>query len=296
MWQAVLGMDGATLATVAVKAFVYLASLTSAGSALALASLSTLDGDTRRMVRRLGLAGAILAGIASAALIPLGAAYLAGGSWAGATDSMLTGMVLESPAGDSLAVHLAGLAVIAGFFIAGKAPRFVAIAGAGIVCASFAFRGHVLTEPRVLLGALVTAHLLGLAFWIGAFAPLHRMAGHADAMRAGTAAAVFGRRALWIVLALAMAGGVLLVLLTGNPLDALASPYGRLLAVKLTLFALLLGLGAFNKLRFTPALLAGDTGAAVRLRQSIRLEVVAVLAILVTTAILTTIASPDMDG
>ena len=296
MWQAVLGMDGATLATVAVKAFVYLASLTSAGSALALASLSTLDGDTRRMVRRLGLAGAILAGMASAALIPLGAAYLAGGSWAGATDSMLTGMVLESPAGDSLAVHLAGLAVIAGFFIAGKAPRFVAIAGAGIVCASFAFRGHVLTEPRVLLGALVTAHLLGLAFWIGAFAPLHRMAGHADAMRAGTAAAVFGRRALWIVLALAMAGGVLLVLLTGNPLDALASPYGRLLAVKLTLFALLLGLGAFNKLRFTPALLAGDTGAAVRLRQSIRLEVVAVLAILVTTAILTTIASPDMDG
>ena len=187
VWQSVLAMDGTTLATVAVKAFAYLASLTSAGSALVLASLSALDGDTRRMVRRLGLAGAILAGTASAALIPLGAAYLAGGSWAGATDPTLTGMVLESPAGDSLAVHLAGLAVIAGFFIAGKAPRFVAIAGAGIVCVSFAFRGHVLTEPRVLLGALVTAHLLGLAFWIGAFAPLHRMAGHADPMRAGAA-------------------------------------------------------------------------------------------------------------
>ena len=277
MWQSVLAMDGTTLATVAVKAFAYLASLTSAGSALVLASLSALDGDTRRMVRRLGLAGAILAGTASAALIPLGAAYLAGGSWAGATDPTLTGMVLESPAGDSLAVHLAGLAVIAGFFIAEKAPRFVAIAGAGIVCASFAFRGHVLTEPRVLLGALVTAHLLGLAFWIGAFAPLHRMAGHADPMRAGAAAAVFGRQALWVVL-------------------ALATLYGRLLAVKLTLFALLLGLAAFNKLRFTPALLAGDTGAAVRLRRSISLEFAAVLAILATTATLTTIASPDMKG
>ena len=79
VWQSVPAMDGATLATVAVKAFAYLASLTAAGSALALASLSALDGDTRRMVRRLGLAGAILAGVASAALIPLGAAYLGGG-------------------------------------------------------------------------------------------------------------------------------------------------------------------------------------------------------------------------
>ena len=296
MWQSVLAMDGTTFATVAAKAFAYLASLSSAGSALALACLSALDSETRRMVRRLGLASAVLAGVASAALIPLGAAYLAGGSWAGATDPTLTGMVMESPAGDSLAVLLAGLAVIAGFFIAGKAPRFIAIAGAAIVCASFAFRGHVLAEPRVLLGALVTAHLLGLAFWIGAFAPLHRMAGHTGPMRAGAATAEFGRRALWVVLALAMAGGVLLVLLTGNPLDALVTSYGRLLAVKLTLFALLLGLAAFNKLRFTPALLAGDTGAAVRLRRSIGFEFTAVLAILVTTATLTTIASPDMEG
>lgn len=296
MWQSVLAMDGATLATVAVKAFAYLASLMSAGSALALASLSTLDGDTRRMVRRLGLAGAVLAGVASAALVPLGAAYLAGGTWAGATDPTLTGMVLEGPSGNSLAVHLAGLALVAGFFIAAKAPRFVAFAGAAIVCASFAFRGHALSEPRVLLAALVTAHLLGLAFWIGALAPLHRMAGRADPVRAGAAADEFGRRALWVVLSLAIAGGVLLVLLTGNPLAALASPYGRLFAVKLALFALLLGLAAVNKLRLTPALLAGDAGAAARLRRSIGLEFAAVSAILVTTAVLTTIASPDMQA
>ena len=296
MWQSVLGMDGATLATVAVKAVAYLATLTSAGSALVLASLSAPDDDTRRMVRRLGLAGAVLAGAASVALIPLGAAYLAGGSWSGAMDATLTGMVLEGPAGTSLAVHLAGLAVISGFFIAATAPRFVAFAGAAVVCASFAFRGHVLTEPRVLLAVLVTAHLLGLAFWIGALAPLHRMAGRADPVCAGAAADEFGRRARWVVLALAMAGGVVLVLLAGNPLDALASPYGRLFTVKLALFALLLGLAAVNRLRLTPALLAGDAGAAARLRRSIGLEFAAVSAILVTTATLTTIASPDMDG
>ena len=248
------------------------------------------------MVGRLGLGCAFTAGLASAALIAVGAIYLAGGSWAGAADPVLTGMVAASPVGESLGVRIAGLAVVAVLFISGRAPRIAAVAGAGIVCASFAFRGHVLAEPRVILGALVTAHLLGLAFWIGAFAPLHRLAGHADPIRAGTAAAEFGRRALWVVPALAVAGATLLVLLTGNPLDAVETTYGRLLGVKLAVFLLLLGLAAFNRLRLTPALLAGDAGAGVRLRRSIGVEFAAVLIILATTAILTTIASPDMEG
>ena len=296
MWEPVLAMDGATLATVAVKALAYLASLGAAGSALALAGLATLDGDTRRMVRRLGLAGAFTAGLASATLIPMDAVYLAGGSWAGATDPVLTGMVMESPVGESLVALCAGLVVVAVFFLFRAVPRWVAVAGAGIVCASFALRGHVLAEPRVILAALVTAHLLGLAFWIGGFAPLHRLAGLASPVRAGTAAAEFGRRALWVVPALAVAGAGLLVLLAGNPLDALAHPYGRLLAVKLAVFLLLLSLAAFNKLRLTPALLGGDARAGARLRRSIRLELAAVIVILTTTAVLTTIVSPDMEG
>ena len=296
MWQSVFDMDAATLTAVAVKALAYLASLSAAGSALVLAWLSAFDEDIRRMVRRLGLAGALVASLASAALLPLGAVYLAGGIWAGATDPTLVGMVAAGPAGESLVVRVAGLVVIGALFVSGRVPRSVAVAGATIVCASFAFRGHVLAEPRVILGALLTAHLLGLAFWIGAFAPLHRLAAHADSIRVGGAAAEFGRRALWMVVVLAAAGAGMLVLLTGNPLDALATEYGRLLAVKLALFLLLLGLAAFNKLRLTPALLAGDAGAGIRLRRSIRLEFAAVSAILVTTAILTTIASPDMEG
>ena len=296
MWQPVLAMDGATLATVAVKALAYLASLAAAGSALALASLKKLDRDTRTMAGRLGLACVFTAGLASAALIPAGAVYLAGGSWAGAVDPVLTGMVAESPVGESIVVRIAGLTVVAVLFVSGRVPGLAAVAGAGVVCASFALRGHVLAEPRLILGALVTAHLMGLAFWIGAFAPLHRLAGHADPIRAGAAAAEFGRRALWVVPALAVAGVALLVLLTGNPLDAVETTYGRLLVVKLAVFALLLGLAAFNRLRLTPALLAGDAGAGARLRRSIGLEFAAVLVILVVTATLTTIASPDMEG
>ena len=168
VWQSVFDMDAATLTAIAVKALAYFASLSAAGSALVVTWLSSFDDDIRRMVRRLGLAGALVAGLASAALLPLGAVYLAGGIWAGATDPTLVGMVAAGPAGESLAVRVAGLVVIGAFFVSGRVPRSVAVAGAAIVCASFAFRGHVLAEPRVILGALLTAHLLGLAFWIGA--------------------------------------------------------------------------------------------------------------------------------
>ena len=95
--------------------------------------------------------------------------------------------------------------------------------------------------------------------------------------------------------ALAVAGVALFVLLTGDPLAALGTPYGWILAVKLLLFTLLLGLAALNKYRLTPALQMGTLRAGGHLRRSIRLEAAAVLAILATTATLTTVAAPDME-
>ena len=169
--------------------------------------------------------------------------------------------------------------------------RVAAGLGAALVCASFALRGHTLEEPRLVLGALVTFHLLGLAFWVGVFAPLHRQAGR-DTKAAGALAAEFSAWAIRIVPALFAAGVALFVILTADPLAALGTPYGQLLAVKLLLFTPLLGLAAYNKLRLTPALMAGAAGAGARLRRSIRLEALAVLAILATTATLTTVAAP----
>ncbi|MEL6425322.1 MAG: hypothetical protein AAFQ33_07700, partial [Pseudomonadota bacterium] len=47
------------------------------------------------------------------------------------------------------------------------------------------------------------------------------------------------------------------------------------------------------KLRLTPALLAGDISAPDRLRRSIRAEAALVVAVLLTTATLTTVTSPQ---
>lgn len=288
------GIDAVTAVEILVKTGASAASLVAAGSTLCLLALSRLDDPTRRSVQRVATAAAIVAGVASALGVPVRASFLMGGTLTGAFEPGIIAMVAGSPLGTSLWVRLAGLALVCTALVAGRPARVAAGLGAALVCASFALRGHTLEEPRLVLGGLVTAHLLGLAFWIGVFAPLHRLAGR-DARAAGALAAQFSRWAVRIVPALAAAGFALFVILTGDPVAALGAPYGQLLAIKLALFALLLGLAAVNKYRLTPALEAGDARAGVRLRRFIRLEALAVLAILATTATLTTVASPGME-
>lgn len=291
-------VDGAAV-EILLKAATGAACLAAAGSALTLLTLSRLGDpaarEAARTAGRVAAAGAAVAAVASVLRIPVRASFLMGGSLAGAFDPAIVAMIVGSPLGTSLGVRLAGLALIS--LAAWRRPgaRLAGSVGAVLVCASFALRGHSLGEPRVVLGALVTLHVMGLAFWVGAFAPLHRLAG-TDARAAGALAAEFGAWAVWIVPALAAAGAALFVTLTGDPAAALDTPYGRLLAVKLILFTLLLGLAAYNRYRLTPALRAGDPRAGAHLRRSIRGEALAVLAILVTTAVLTTAVSPETAG
>ena len=296
MLAVLLDFDRTTAVEILLEAVTSAACLAAAGSAITLLTMTRLDDAGARATGRLATAGAAIAAGASLLRIPVRASFLTGGFLAGAFDPVILGMVVESPLGASLGVRLAGLALIS--LAALNRPRvrpgarLAGSVGAVLVCASFALRGHSLDEPRLVLGALVTLHVTGVAFWVGAFAPLHRLAG-ADARAAGALAAEFGAWAVWVVPALAAAGAALFVFLTGDPVAALDTPYGRLLAVKLTLFAPLLGLAALNRYRLTPALRTGDLRAGARLRRSIRFEALAVLAILVTTAALTTVASPE---
>ena len=293
MIAAFLDIDAVTAVEILVKTAASGACLVAAGSAFALLAFARLDGVTARSMRRTTVAAAVFAAALSAFRLPVRASFLMGGSVAGALDPAMVTMVAESPLGTSLWVRLAGLVPICLVVFDRRAARIAAGVGAVIVCASFALRGHTLEAPRLVLGALVIAHLLGLSFWVGIFAPLHRLAG-CNTRAAGELAAEFSRIAVLIVPALSAAGAALFVVLAGNPLAVLGTSYGQLLAVKLILFVALLGLAAMNKLRLTPGLQAGDERAGARLRRSIRLEALAVLAILATTATLTTVASPGM--
>jgi len=76
--------------------------------------------------------------------------------------------------------------------------------------------------------------------------------------------------------------------LVGSFSALISTGYGQALIIKVLLVGLLLGLAAGNKLRFIPALRAGDTAAANHLSKIISIEWLVILAVLGTTAVLTT--------
>ncbi|WP_299826929.1 CopD family protein [uncultured Roseobacter sp.] len=287
--------DSVTWLSIIVKAFAYAATLVAIGSVLVVVSLRDLSEDGRVAARRTAVLSALAAAIFTGLRLPMRASFLLGGTWDGAVDPMILGMVAESPLGTSAAVRLTGLALIFCILWRARAGHILALVGAFLASASFALRGHALGEPQVILGGLITLHILCLAFWVGAFAPLLRATRRDPPASAGALAHEFGRRALWVVGLLIAAGGLVLMLLGAVTPSALSSPYGQMFAIKLVLFAGVLSLAAVNKLKLTPALLASTPGARRRLRRSIGFEVALVAGILITTAALTTVSSPRGD-
>lgn len=292
MIEALTSADASRVLSVGVKALVYLTTLLAAGGVLAMATLTRLDGPGRRSLVLLTALSALSAAALSALRLPLRASYLTGGTIDGAMDPVMLEIVLDSPLGESLWLRLVGLALILALMIRGSAALRIAALGALLTAASFALRGHALGEPRLLLGALATLHILALAFWIGALAPLHRAARAMEPRDAGALAEEFGRKALLGVGLLVLAGAALFALLVGASFDIFATPYEEGFGVKIALFIGVLGLAALNKLRLAPALRSAEPEAGPRLRRSIRIEALLILATLVTTAAMTTLTSP----
>jgi putative copper resistance protein D len=292
---ALASADANVWLSIVVKTLAYAATLVAAGSVLVSVGLRELTTDGRSSLRRMAVLAALAAAVLSVLRVPVRASFLIGGSLDGAVDPMMLWIVAESPLGASVIVRLVGLALIPAILLPNRGAGWVALFGALLTCASFALRGHALGDPRILLGALVTIHIAGLAFWIGAFAPLARAARCETPATVGALAHEFGTKALWIVASLVVAGVLTLVLLGAATPSALSTPYGQAFLVKLVLFAGVLGLAAMNKLWLTPELQSASPRAARRLRRSIGLESALVVAILATTAALTTVTSPPSE-
>lgn len=293
MLSALASADLVTWLSICVKALVYAAALVAMGSVLSILTLRRLPAPEVQALRRLAVFCAIGAAILSLLRIPLRASFLMGGTWQGATEPMMVTMVWDSPLGSSIAVRLVGLALICAILLPKRLGRSLATVGVIIVAASFVLRGHALEEPRRVLASLITLHILGLAFWIGAFAPLYRLSGNLEGTVAGQISHDFGRLAVWVVGGLTLAGGATLWQLTGNLQGVFFTPYGQFVAIKLGVFLGIIGLAAWNKLLLTPALLRQEQGAGRHLRLSIRAEALLVALVLLITAVLTTVSAPE---
>ncbi len=144
----------------------------------------------------------------------------------------------------------------------------IAFVGVGL---SLAMTGHAATAPpEALTRPAIFLHGLGVAFWIGALAPLAALVSKPTA---ATLPVVnrFSRVAVPAIAMLALTGLALAIVQLEKLSALVETRYAVILSIKLVLVVVLLALAGLNRFRLTPAL-ARDPKAATALKRSILLE------------------------
>ena len=133
------------------------------------------------------------------------------------------------------------------------------------------------------------AHLLVIAFWMGALWPLYWAAVREPPAIAARLISKFSLVAAAVV-PLILLAGIGLVALLVTDWSVFRQPYGVLLLVKAGSFAALMALASLNKWRFGPACARGHTRAFER---TVIVEFVVICLVLAVTSVMTTFYSPE---
>ncbi|WP_186416890.1 CopD family protein, partial [Bosea sp. CS1GBMeth4] len=162
----------------------------------------------------------------------------------------------------------------------GRLLAILAWLGSG---AALAASGHASTAaPQVLARPALFLHAIAIAGWAGALLPLGFALRQPDGAQALQR---FSSRIPTLLVVVLLSGAALAVIQVERPQALLTTPYGLVLAGKLALVAVLIGVGAFNRYRLTPAILSGTAGVRGLLARTVAAEVAIVVAILATVSL-----------
>ena len=284
------------LASAFARSLLYLGVLGSVGLVLARIVFRRETGGLHDPMVRQATALATLALLAAGLGFALTGAAMTG-ELSGMTDPEMLGLLWQTPAGTALVLRVAGLITILAALRVPAIGLPLAAAGGVVALWSFTRAGHVADAEPSWLELLLLLHLLCAALWIGVLSPLRTLAGSSeDLFLAAGLGHRFGRIAAFTVPVLIAAGIVMAWRLLGEASALVATGYGLTLLVKIGALGLLLGAAAVNRLRFVPAMRAGDRSAAFALRRSISVEWAAVCFVLLATAVLTTVPELPPGG
>ena len=285
--------DGPDGLSVAFRAISFALLLNAAGIAIFSAGFARYVPNSLPTVRRLGWKLAVGAMFFVAAHQALEAARMAG-EMSGVMDPDMQLLALRSTGGAAFAARMIGLAFVAvGLWRGAKPAVSAAVAGAILAVSSFTLTGHTSVSPyRPAAAALLSIHLLVIAFWLGALWPLYLATSREQPAAAGRLIGAFSAVAAWLVPVILLAGLGLTVMLVPN-LSVFRQPYGQVLLAKIALFGVLMGLAAFNKWKLGPAAGDGHSRAVRALRRTIAIEYGLICIVLALTAVMTTFYSPE---
>ena len=220
----------------------------------------------------------------------------------GMFDWDMASLLLETQLGEVTYMRLTGfiLAFMSSLIFFRKAVRLpqqsfyrllLGVHGIAFLFVAFSFTkaGHV----SVLTGIARTAvvfHLYAFSAWIGSLFPLLLLTNSTELNLLKKLMQQFGDNALGIVIILAGMGALMLLELLDNPAELYTTPYGWVFLLKLFLVLVTLSVAVINKLVLVPAIV--NNASALRLRRSIRVEMVAITLVLIATSYLSTIVGP----
>jgi putative copper export protein len=207
----------------------------------------------------------------------------------GQFDESTLAAVFNSGFGAATALLLTG----AGMLVASATDptaQTMRLASAVLMTLSFALSGHA-AAIDLADGLIVFVHASAAAWWIGSLFLLRFACSQLKLSTVAQMVSRFGLLAVALVGGLVIAGLILiraLLNLGSTPLTA----YEQILAIKVGIATVVLGVAAYNKLLLTPRLVAGDATALLALRTSINIELALIGIVIAVTAILTTYTSP----
>lgn len=246
------------------------------------------------IVAVLALLGALLSVIGLVVL----AAGMAGTSIGAVDRATLVMVVTATAVGAAWVVRMVALAAAVAF---APRSRIVALAGA-VALATLAWGGHGAMDDGPIGWVHLVAdliHLFAAALWFGVLALLCgllvRAPGPERIARTHRLASGFAGIGTLLVAAIVASGTVNAWLLVGDFGGLIGTLYGRLLLLKIALFAAMLGCAAVNRFGLTPMLVArhADPARAWRaLRWSVGVETGCGIAIVALVAWLGTLAPP----
>jgi copper resistance protein D len=255
-----------------------------------------------RQLARAMLIAAFLALLSALAIVPSIAVEMTGSDTAAFDPSSWQAVLVDTGFGKVWCWHL-GFAVALALLSATSRQRWLSAAAtvaALLLLASLGLTGHAAMD----MGGGATheinqmAHLIAGGIWLGGLVPLGillrratRPDGAAFVRLARSALPHFSQMGYAAVALVALTGTVNAVMLVGSFHALVTTPYGRLLCVKITLFAAMVALALINRFRLLPKVRL-ETNAVMPLRallrsvaaeQAIGLAILAVVSVLGTT-------------
>jgi putative copper export protein len=270
--------------TVLLKIALYAGLLCASGAVFARATLRLLPDEASHLTRIMRW-GAVLI-LCACPLIQLVLILRLGGEF----DRVTLSAVFASSSGAALFLQMTGAALLL-MSSSDDEAVLVRLSYALLPMLGFAFSGHAAGIGPVE-GSVAAVHVSLAAWWVGSLYCLRHGCARWQFDRLVAVITRFSSLALVLTGGLVIAGLALVMILVDFSNDPWLLPYGQILAAKLCIVGVVLGLAGYNRQRLTPRLLAGDGTALKLLNRTINVELALIAAVLAVTAILTTYTSP----